>query len=647
MNRAICLILALSASIIASADETDRLAEQRAAFRQALVSAELGDWDSVRPHLDLLEDYPLRPDLSAAWLRRRVDQDTDAEMARFLARYPDYGFSRDLRYRWARSLARRREWRQFLDLYDNNYADSEDTELHCLALTADIETGQTDDTVSRAKGLWLSAYSQPEECDPVFEFLADGGYLTADLRRQRIALALPEGQIRLARYLARPLAEPDRRMIERWAKMKSDPAGQLARSDRFANNETDREMVVYGFRRLARQDPERARQLLLRYADYPLEPDRRSRVRRDIALTQARRFMPEGRALLEQLPDEDRDPIVAQWRVRLALRDRDWAAALAAIDRLPAGEAERDAWRYWRARSLAAVGDNDAAAAAFDALALERDYYGFLAADHRGKTYRFDHRPTPPREDVIAGIAARPAVVRARELFMTGLYGRGRAEWNAILETLNPEEKAQASILAHRWGWHSRAISTAAGTGLYDDLDLRYPTPWRQLFEPLSREASLEPSFAYGIARSESLFMPDVSSSAGAIGLMQLMPATGKETARQAGIRYRGRISLVDPATNIELGTRYLATMLERFGGNPVLASAAYNAGPHRVSRWLPEEGQLPADVWIDSIPFRETRRYVRRVLSSDTVFDWRFDGEHRRLSERMPPVSADAESRR
>ena len=176
---------------------------------------------------------------------------------------------------------------------------------------------------------------------------------------------------------------------------------------------------------------------------------------------------------------------------------------------------------------------------------------------------------------------------------------------------------------------------------------MSYPTPWRQLFEPLSRKAALEPSFAYGIARSESLFMPDVSSSAGAIGLMQLMPATGKETARQAGIRYRGRISLVDPATNIELGTRYLGGMLDRFGGNPVLASAAYNAGPHRVSRWLPEEGQLPADVWIDSIPFRETRRYVRRVLSSDTVFDWRFDGEHRRLSERMPPVSADAEASR
>lgn len=642
MSRAIFLILVLSASLFAHANDAVRLEEQRTTFRKALVKAELGDWDGVRPHLDLLADYPLRPDLTAAWLRRRVGAETDAEMARFLERYPSYGFSRDLRYQWTRSLARRKQWRQFLALYEAHYAQSKDTELHCLSLTAAIETGPSQDTVRRATELWLSAFSQPKECDRAFDFLADAGHLTPSLRRQRIALALPQGQVRLARYLARPLGESDQGTIERWARMKSDPASELAKPDRFA--ERDRNMVAYGFRRLARRDPERARDLWPEYADYPFEASQRSSIRRDIALTHARRFMPDGRAMLLQLSDAEEDPIVAQWRVRLALRDLDWSDALTNIDRLPESEKDREIWKYWRARSLDGAGEVDAAADAFDALAVQRDYFGFLAADHRGGAYRFEHRPTKPQETVIADIESRADVIRARELFMTGLYGRGRSEWKAILATLTPEQKAQASLLAHRWGWHSRAIATAAGTGLYDDLALRYPTPWRQLFEPLSRKASLEPSFAYGIARSESLFMPDVSSSAGAIGLMQLMPATGKETARRAGIHYRGRISLVDPATNIELGTRYLGGMLERFGGNPVLASAAYNAGPHRVSRWLPSEGQIPADVWIDSIPFRETRRYVRRVLASDTVFDWRFDGEHRRLSERMPPVRADAE---
>ena len=196
--------------------------------------------------------------------------------------------------------------------------------------------------------------------------------------------------------------------------------------------------------------------------------------------------------------------------------------------------------------------------------------------------------------------------------------------------------------MAQRWGWHSRAIATASGTGLSNDLALRFPLPWRDAFERLSLEARVDPTLAYGVARSESLFMPDVASAAGAIGLMQLMPATGRDTARLARIPYRGQHSLVDPETNIALGTRYLGRMLERFDNNPALAAAAYNAGPHRVEDWLPQEMQLPADVWIDTIPFRETRRYVRRVLASDTVFDWRINEQPKRLSARMPPVRPD-----
>ena len=645
MSRAICLLLILSVSIIANATQPGLIEAQRDAFGKARLMAELGDWDGVSPHLDVLADYPLRPDLRAAWLRRKLGPDTDAEMARFLDRYPSLGFSRDLRYQWARSLARRAQWKRFLELYQAHYSISGDTELDCISLTAEIETGPTAETLRRARALWLSAFSQPEECDPPFDYLQEGGHLTPDLRRQRIALALPQGQIRLARYLAKPLDEADRKLIDRWAGMKRNPATGLADPDRFSADDLD--VVTYGFRRLVRRDPERARDLWPDYAAFEFEPAQRRQIGRDIALTHARRFMPDGMALLKELPDDDPDPIVALWRVRLALRDLDWESALENIARLPAEERKREIWDYWRARSLAGVGNADEAADLFERLARQRDYFGFLAADQRGESYRFGHQPTTAQETIIAELEMRADVIRARELFMTGLYGRGRTEWVAVLETLTPEQQEQASILAHRWGWHSRAIATASITGLSDDLDLRYPTPWRQLFEPLSRQASLEPSFAYGIARSESLFMPDVSSSAGAIGLMQLMPSTGKQTARQSGLPYRGASSLIDPATNIELGTRYLGKMMERFDGNPVLASAAYNAGPHRVSMWLPEEGQIPADVWVDSIPFRETRRYVRRVLASDTVFDWRFDGEHRRLSERMPPVRADSDNRR
>jgi soluble lytic murein transglycosylase len=636
----ICCVLG-----IARADD-QRLTDQRAAFKLALAAAEMADWNDVQPYLELLRDYPLRPDLSAAWLKSNLGPETDAEVARFLEQYPALGFSGDLRYRWSRSLARRGSWKEFLRIYDAYYQKLADSELQCLALTGRLRTGQGPAVIEASLRLWMSPYSQPEECDPLFEFLTESGVLTNEVRRKRMRMALEAGQLQRARYVARPLGDPDRAAIERWAKMRSDPDGQLSDPQGWEATADGGDLVTYGFRRLARLDPRAAEALWPRYRDFGLSAEDALGIQRDIALAYARGFLPGARDLIDDQASRDNDPIVSQWRVRLALRDLDWDGALAALDGLPEEEKARTIWAYWRARATDGSGDTATAETLFATLAGERDYYSFLAADRLGIAYQLGHRPAVTDEEMISALAARPDVIRTRELFMTGLYGRGRTEWQTLLEHLSPAERAQASVLAHRWGWHSQAIITASANGLMDDLDLRFPTPWRDSFESLSRRASLEPSFAYGIARSESLFMSDVASRAGAIGLMQLMPATGKQTARLAGIRYQGNSTLTDPESNIVLGTTYLGRMLERFGGSMVLAAAAYNAGPHRVSAWLPKAQQLPADVWIDTIPFRETRRYVRRVLESDTIFDWRIDGEHRSLSERMPPVSPDGENR-
>jgi soluble lytic murein transglycosylase len=210
---------------------------------------------------------------------------------------------------------------------------------------------------------------------------------------------------------------------------------------------------------------------------------------------------------------------------------------------------------------------------------------------------------------------------------------------------MNADEKLQAAILADRWGWHSRAIATASSLGQYDDLAMRYPLPWQQQFESSSTAASIAPTWAYGIARSESLFMRDVRSSAGAVGLMQLMPATGREVANNIRLPYSGIATLTNPESNIRLGTSYLAKMSQKFSGNPVLATAAYNAGPHRVMRWLPEKSSEDARVWIENIPFNETRKYVKRVLAAQAIFHWRMTGQVRRLSDELLQVEASAEA--
>jgi len=634
-------------SALAADAAEDRLDRQREAFIAARPAAEAGRWTDVEPFLGILEGYPLVPDLRAAWLRKRLSAATDAETGAFLDRYPDLGFTRGLRLAWARSLAERRQWGSYLVVYEGNYAGKKDTELDCLALRARINTGRSAGVTDAALAIWLHPYSRPSECDPVFAYLLDGGWITDAHRRERIDLALQAGQIQLARYLARPLPPADLARIDRWAKMRANPDRELQRAQQSPTTAADRERLDYGLRRLAALDPEAAQQRWREFAHRAdagrgFPPDQRLALERRIALGLARNFLPGGRDAIDVQAGRDTDPIVAHWRVRLALRDGDWPAVLRAIDALPEDAGGNTSWQYWRSRALEHTSETETAAARFGVLASDRDFYGFLAADRLDLPYAWSDQPIPADDALIEEIAARPEFLRLRELFMTGLYSRGRAEWAVAVNGLPAESRAQAAVLAQRWGWYSNAISTAARSGQGNDLVLRYPLPWRDDFVRLSQIARIDPTLAYGVARSESLFMTDVASTAGAIGLMQLMPGTGKETAAAARIPWRGWHSLTDPQTNITLGTQYLSKMLARFGDNPVLATAAYNAGPHRVERWLPRDGAMPADVWIDSIPFRETRRYVRRVLASDVVFDWRMNGEPRRLSARMPPVLAD-----
>jgi soluble lytic murein transglycosylase len=322
-----------------------------------------------------------------------------------------------------------------------------------------------------------------------------------------------------------------------------------------------------------------------------------------------------------------------------------WKRLLADIAQMSDKERNSDEWRYWQAIAQTESGQASSALADFESLRLERSFYGFLAADKLNKEYALKSPELLADEAKLAALEARTEINRALELFAVGQDSRGRSEWDTAIRHLSNDDKMQAAILAHRRGWHSRAISTAASAGEYDDLAIRYPLPYQDSFEASSTLARIAPTWAYGIARSESLFMHDVRSHAGAVGLMQLMPATGREVAGQLDVPYTGLATLVDPASNIRLGTTYLGQMSERYGGNQVLATAAYNAGPHRVDRWLPASGTIDARIWIENIPFNETRDYVKRVLAAQAIFHWRMTGKIRRLSDELPLVHAASET--
>ncbi|MBT8098116.1 MAG: transglycosylase SLT domain-containing protein [Gammaproteobacteria bacterium] len=643
---------ALSAAVSFPVAASESLERQRALFVAALKTAETGDWSTVDnlavADRALLENYELWPDLRAAYFRATIRQTDSRTIERFLERHGALKPARELRYRLAMEYVRRGDLDSYLDIYRSYYQGLGSAKLDCLAFQAEIANGRGARIIIRAKERWLVGQSQVDECDPVFEFLQQSNRLTQDDYRTRYALAIEAREFSLARWLGKSINEDAVAQARNWMAAQSNPESFLRSYASGSGSDMIRSQLAYAAERLTYRDPQLALELWNDAAarqDFTAEQSQS--VLRHIALWTARDNLPGAHELLVQLPVEAQDAEVMRWRARVSLRETDWAQLLADIAAMPAKERSTEEWRYWRAVALGRSGQVNAAIGAFEALAKERSYYGFLAADEIDLDYAFEHDTLTADRSVIDAIAARPAMRRARELFFVGLDSRGRSEWDAAVSVLSPEEKVQAALLADRWGWHSRAISTVASIGEYNDLSLRYPLPFKNAFEQYAGTASISPTWAYGIARSESLFMRDIRSSAGAIGLMQLMPATGRAVARDIKLRYAGLDTLTDHEKNIRLGTAYLGQMVQRFDGNPVLATAAYNAGPHRVDQWMPASGSVDARVWIENIPFNETRKYVRRVMAADAIFHWRLTGTTQRLSDTLAAVNAPAKDQR
>lgn len=634
-------VLAAAASLLLSPALTAAatLEEQRAAFRDVYPAAERGDWAPVERQRAVLEDYVLWPDLRAKFLLRKLSTQ-ETEVRQFLDAYGTLKPTRELRYRYALKLAADGRYNGYLAIYDRYYVNLGEASLDCLAAKALVQLDRDAEAFPLARKLWLTGRSQAEQCDSVFAHFQNAGRLDRDLYVKRYELAIERQEFALARYLARSIDTPTLAAANRWLRAQGNAEPFLRSADIGNIDPVYHRQLAYAARRIAYRAPLEGLSHWRRLRrDMAFAPELCDEVEQYVALWAARRGLPEAAQLLGALRDSARNDEVGRWQVRTALRNADWATVVSAVNGLSPEERQREQWRYWRAIGLERLGKKAESMLGLSSLAEIRSYYGFLAADYLGIDYAFSAATVTAEEAVIASIATRPDIVRARELYRVGRDSRARSEWDEAMRALPAEQKSQAALLAHRWDWHSRAIAVAATVGEYNDLDLRYPLPHRDAFERSANEAGIRESWAYGIARSESLFMPDVRSSAGAIGLMQLMPATGRSTAAEIKHPYSGRNTLTDPASNIRLGTRYLANMADRFDKHPVLATAAYNAGPSRVSRWLSDNSAVDARIWVETIPFNETRGYVRRVLTSDVIFHWRLTGETRRLSNQLQDV--------
>jgi soluble lytic murein transglycosylase len=629
----IAAIIILLATGTAAASQIERQRELFIKAEAALKAGHKARLESFRPQLT---DYPLYGYLDYWELLRRLDKADAQEVREFLDNYRGEPIAERMRYRWLHQLGKRKDWDKFLRFY----WPSTSTTLQCYEVRARLAQGDRERALQDALKLWLVGHSQPNVCDPAFDQLYASELITSQLIWKRIRLAFAEQKSSLAAFLAKRLSADDREWVKRWEFAHRRPTAALAKDWAQQDTPLVREILLHAIKRLARHKPEQAWKHWQQIAaTHRFSEDDRGEAIRRIAYTAALQHDPKALDWLARVPDSHADENIRHWRIRAALVGKQWDQALDWVEQLPPDERQDENWRYWRAFALDAKGAAGDALSEYARLADSRSYFGFLSADRLQRKYAMNDTHAKPDRQLLAEIEAIPGIVRARELYLIGKRLEARREWYYATQPLSREQLKAAAEFAHRLGWHDRAIITASQAQHWSDLALRFPLPHRESIFANASRYDLDPALIYGVIRQESAFMEDAHSPVGALGLMQLMPATGRQTARSLNMRYGGQQMLLQSDQNIQLGSAYLRKLLNRYSGSPVLAAAAYNAGPHRVGRWLPDDESLPAALWVERIPFNETRNYVRRVLAYSTVFEWRLQRPITRLSSRMPVI--------
>ena len=358
-----------------------------------------------------------------------------------------------------------------------------------------------------------------------------------------------------------------------------------------------------------------------------------------IALSAALQHEPEARALLASLDPSIMNDQAYLWLARIQLRGRDWPGLKETINRMPSHLQQENEWQYWLSRSMEAEGQLVDSLGLLEQLSGKSSYYGFLAADKLNRDYHIEQENAASSEiDEETFLSANPHLLRARELYYLDRLVDAKREWFQALRYLDHDGIKQAATLASRWKWHDSAIRTVAKTPHRNDYSLRFPMPYKRQVLEYAQARELDPSLIYGVMRRESLFDPLARSSVGALGLMQLMPSTARLVARSLGMKRPRKSDILHVENNIRFGTHYLRTVMDRFDNNVALAAAAYNAGPRNVQRWLPRDSSMSADLWVETVPFGETRNYVQAVLAYSTVFDKSL-GRNTLMSSRMGDI--------
>lgn len=562
-----------------------------------------------------LHYYPLQPYLDQRRLIETMQLSSVGEIATFLEKYKDSPLDWPLRKAWLNFLAKKGKGKLFLEFYKP----TSNEVLNCQKMTFAMASGLPESVVlPQMTALWVVGKSLDKACDPVINKWHKAGYRTDDIVWQRISLAADGGKHTLIPYLTGLLPKEEQYLGRLWHQVRRDPA-TVTRLSRFKKKSAkEAEIYTYGIKRLIWRDPNRAiTSYKTAQKSFKFTKSQQQKIAEKFAIALASKNHVKAHDWLEELNPENINSNIMQWQLTEVLKQQNWKLVLDELISMPEVYKSKLQWKYWYARALIATNQLSDGQDVMTDIATNRHYYGFLAASYLDTPVSLQDAPLAISIKEKNNILLHPAAKRAFELYYLGRYVQARREWRYWLTQLSSREKLVAAKLANENGWFDRAIFTLSQVGYLDDVELRFPKAFDKKINQHAQSHKISPAWAFAIARRESSFMTDARSSVGAKGLMQLMPKTAKQLKRGSVSRHY----LYNAENNIKLGTKYLRELLDKNKGNHVLATASYNAGPYRVKRWLKGAKALPADIWIETIPYKETRNYVKSVLAYQEIY--------------------------
>jgi len=622
------LLVALSATPVWAAPGDAAVLQAQ----QAFASRKLANLD--RAARDVPADHVLSPYVEF-WRLMLTNAGDDARIADFLARHPGSRMAESLRADWLKSLGVREAWPLYLAEYPRLVRP--DAAHQCYAYRAEWAQGNQGH-LREAVTLWFTGRDMPSACTPLFDRLIEDGLIRQEDIWLRVRLALEAGNPHVARVVANALPASQRPAAALLDQARRDPARVLNAGDTLDFSQRgDREVALYALDLLARRGSDEAGRALRKWASQ-FSAEELGVAWARLATWAARRHETVALSWFQQAGVAAVNDFQREWWARAALRAGDWPAVRRAIDSMDEATREQPVWRYWRARALQAAGQRVAANAIFLDLSREHHYYGQLAQEELGPVAQAPIINIKMGGDDVAAIARQPGIARAVALYELGLRQDASQEWNWSIRVFSDAQLLAAAELARRMEWYDRAINTAERTRDLHDFELRFLAPYRELAQQAARENKIDEAWVFGLMRQESRFINVARSSVGASGLMQIMPATARWIAKRLGIKDFHPKEMQDPARNIQFGAYYLKHVQTTLDDSPVLATAAYNAGPGRAQRWR-DTRPMEAAVYIESIPFTETSDYVKKVMSNAMYYAVRFGQPSVLLKDRLGTV--------